>query len=73
MISISGVSTVRYMKKVLLYTKIKFWVKRLRVVANCFLNGNFFHDVLYCCVRYSKVKYQDEIFKKYPYEVLIKR
>ena len=57
---------VKYMEKMLWYTKtIIFLVKRLKVVAKCCLNWIFFHGALYCCVRYSNIEYQDEIFKTY--------
>ena len=46
------------------YTKtIIFLVKGLKVVAKRCLNWIFFHDDLYCCVKYSNVEYQVEIFK----------
>jgi hypothetical protein len=58
-----GASMVKWTKKVLWYTKtIIFLVKGLKVVAKSYLNWNFFYDDLYCCVKYSNVEYQVEIF-----------
>ena len=52
--------------KMLWYIKtIFFLVKHLNVVAECCLNWPFFHGALYCCVRYSNIECQDEIFKTY--------
>jgi hypothetical protein len=45
-----GASTVKYMEK------------HQNVVAKCCLNWNFFHGTLYCHVRYSFTKYEDDIF-----------
>ena len=45
------------------YTKtITFLAKGLKVVAKCYLNWNSFHDDLCCCVEYSNVENQVEIF-----------
>ena len=58
---------MKYTKnKMLWYIKtIFFLVKHLNVVAECCLNWPFFHGALYCCVRYSNIECQDEIFKTY--------
>ena len=54
---------VKWTKKVLQYTKtITFLAKGLKVVAKCYLNWNSFHDDLCCCVEYSNVENQVEIF-----------
>lgn len=46
---------VEYKGKLLRYDKnINVLVKRVKVIAKCCLNSIFFHDGLYCCVRYSK-------------------
>ena len=52
-------------KKVQCTKTIIFLVKRLKVIAKCCLNWIFFHDTLYCCVTYSIMQYQDDIFKTY--------
>ena len=44
---------------------IIFWVKHLEIIETYQLNWIFFHDTLYCCIWYSNMKYQDEIFKTY--------
>jgi hypothetical protein len=50
--------------KVLQYTKtIMFLVKRLKVVAKCYLNWIFFHATLSFCVKYSNTKHLYEIFE----------
>ena len=36
-------------------------VKRLKVVAKCFLSWNFRPDALFCCAKHSNIEYQDEI------------
>ena len=62
-----GANTVKYMEEMFRYAKtIIFFIKRLKVVIKCCLNWNFvFHGDLYCCVKYSNIEYQDEIFKTY--------
>ena len=62
-----GASTAKYIEKVLQYAKIiNVLVKRPKVIAKYCLNWiYFFHGALYCCVRYSHIEYQDEIFKTY--------
>jgi hypothetical protein len=59
-----GASTVKCTKKLLRCTKtIKLLVNHLKAVAKCCLNWVYFHGSIYCCVRYSNIEYQDEIFK----------
>ena len=62
-----GVSMVKWTKKVLRYTKtIICGVKGLKVVAKRYLNWTFlFYDDLCCCVEYSNVECQVEIFNTY--------
>ena len=61
-----GASMVKWTKKVLQYTKpIISWVKGLKVVAKRCLNLISFHDDLCCCVEYSNVENQVEIFNTY--------
>ena len=60
-----GASTVKYMEKMLWYTKtINFLVKCLKVVAKR-LNWMCFHCTLYCFIRHSNIEYQYKIFKTY--------
>ena len=49
----------------LVYENHNFLVKGLKVVAQCCLNWNFVHDDLCCCVKYSNVENQVEIFNIY--------
>ena len=62
-----GARIVKYMGKIICILKpsysILFWVKRLKVVAKSCLKLRFFHDAINCCLRYSNMDYQDEIFK----------
>ena len=52
---------VKWTKIVLRYSEtIIYLIKGLKVVAKPYLNWN--HDDLYCCVKYSNVEYQVEIF-----------
>ena len=61
-----GASMVKWTKKVLWYTKTLFvLVKGLKVVAKHCLNWIFPHDNLCCCVEYSNLENQDEIFNNY--------
>ena len=65
-----GASMVKWTKIVHWYIKTMYiWVKGLKVVAICKgLNWIFiirFQDDLYCCVKYSNVELQVEIFKTY--------
>ena len=54
---------VKWTKKVLRYTKtIIFLVKGLKVVVKRCLNWISFHDYIRCCVEYSNVENQTEIF-----------
>jgi hypothetical protein len=58
-----GASIVKWTKKVLRYTKtISFLVKGPKVVGKRYLNWIVFYDDLYCCVKYSNIKHQVEIF-----------
>ena len=55
-------SMVKWTKTV--FQNLILLVKGLEVVAECCYNwGYFFQDDLYCCVKYSNVEYQVEIFK----------
>ena len=45
--------------------KSYFLVKRLKVIAICYLNQVFIYDDLDCCFKYLNVEYPDEIFKTY--------
>ena len=50
-----------------------FLVKCLKAIAKCCLNWFFFfsfHSALHCCVRYSTIEYQDEIFKSITKKVM---
>ena len=68
-----GANMVEWTKIVLCYTKtIYLLVKGPKVVAKCSLNWISFHDDLYCCVRYSIVDYQVEIFKTCHQRVMLK-
>jgi hypothetical protein len=74
----SGASTVKWTQTMLRYTKTMFFfVKSLKVVAKCCLDWIYFHDDLYCCVKYSKVEYQVEIFitslKAMAYKPMVER
>ena len=61
-----GASMIKWTKKVLRYTKtIIFGIKSLKVVAKCCFNWISYHDDLCCCVEYSTVEYQVEIFNTY--------
>ena len=61
-----GASMVKWTQKMLRYTKtIKFMVKGLKVVAKRYLNWISFHNDLCCCVEYSNVENQVEIFNTY--------
>ena len=62
-----GASTVKYIEKMLQYIKtINLLVKRLKIIEKFFIKiGISFHDALYCYVRYSNIKHQDEISKTY--------
>ena len=61
-----GASMVKWTKRVLRSTKtIIFLVKGRKVVAKCCLNWTSFHDDLCCCVEYSNVENQVEIFNTY--------
>ena len=65
-ISDAGAFTVKWTKKMLRYTKtIVFWVKDLNVVAKCNSNWVSFHHDLCCCVEYSNIENQVEIFNNY--------
>ena len=64
MVLLMGASTIKYTEKVLLYTKsMMFLVKRLKAIAKCCSNWIFFNDALNYYVRYSNIRYQDEILK----------
>ena len=55
-----------YKKKMLRYIKtIISLVKRLTIVAKCYLNWVIFMVPFYCCFRYLNKKYKYEIFKTY--------
>ena len=57
---------VKWTEKVLQYTKtIILLVKGLKVVAKRCLDWISFHDDLCCCVEYSHVETQVEIFNTY--------
>ena len=46
----AGASTVKYTQQMLRYTKtIIFWVKRLTIVAKCWLNWIFIMQPLLLC------------------------
>ena len=61
-----GVSMVKWTKKMLRYTKtITFLVKGLKAIAKRCLNWICIHDDLCCCVEYSNVEHQVEIFNTY--------
>ena len=54
----------KYAEKVSWYTKTMIvLVKHLKIIAKCCLKCMFFLGALYCCVRYSSIKYQDEILQ----------
>ena len=57
-----GASMVKCAKKMLQYTKTITSVETPKVLAKCCLYWIFFHADLYCCVGYSHIEYQDEIF-----------
>ena len=57
-----GASIVKWAKKALRYTKTIIFVRSLKVVAKRCLNWISFHDDLCCCVEYSNVETQVEIF-----------
>jgi hypothetical protein len=38
-------------------------VKCLKVVEKCYLNWIFSLGALFCCLRYSNIEYQDDIFQ----------
>jgi hypothetical protein len=57
---------VKWTKKTFQCTKtISFRVKPLKVVVKCYFKLEKNHGALYCCVKYSNIEYQDEIFKNY--------
>ena len=67
-----GASMVKWTKKNVCWNtkfmgfflkKNVFCVKVSILVAQCCLNWILFHDDLYCCVKYSNVAYQVEIFR----------
>ena len=61
-----GASMVKWTKRVLRYANtIILLVKGLKVVAKHCLNWFFFYDDLCCCVQYSNVENQVEIFNTY--------
>ena len=62
----TGANMVKWTKKMLWYTEtIVFAVKGPKVVAKCCLNWISFHDDLCCCVEYSNIENQVEIFNTY--------
>ena len=61
-----GASMVNYIEKVFQYTKNhNFLGETPKSSSKVLFKLEFFHAILYCCVRYSIIKYQDEIFKNY--------
>ena len=56
----------KYMEKMFHYTKtINCLGQTTKSSSKVLFKLDFFHGVLYCCVRYSNIKCQDEIFKTY--------
>ena len=56
---------VKYTKKCSSVLKPYSFGQMPKVVSRGSLNWIVIHGALYCCVRYSNIKYQDEIFKTY--------
>ena len=44
---------------------IMFFDQMPKGSSKVFFKLDFINDALYCCVRYSNIEYQDEIFKTY--------
>ena len=60
-------SMVMFTENVFWYTKTIIFLGKMSKSSSkvLFQFGLFFHGALYCCVRYSHIEYQDEIFKTY--------
>ena len=57
---------IKYTEIMLWYTmSIMYFDETPRGSSTLFFKLDFINDALYCCVRYSNIEYQDEIFKTY--------
>ena len=54
-----------YGNNALVYYNHNFFDQMSNLSSKVLFNWIFFHGALYCCVRYSNIEYQDEIFKTY--------
>ena len=66
MVLLMGVITIKYTGKVLHYTKTQLFLgETLKSSSKVLFKLDCFDASLYCCVRYSNIEYQGEVFKTY--------